>query len=176
MLASFLAQTPNILGVTKLVTSGLNLTLLEWSRKSELTADRAAFIVTEDKEVVISLLMKIAGGSSKLMNMIEYDNFLEQYKELESLMSNTSDNLILKVSTLFKNHPFPIIRAYEINKWDINQIECEVIECEVIECENIYIQPKGELWNEYIHAWWEDGIEGIRKKKKGSVSKIMKIS
>ena len=117
MLAEFLTQFPDILGLTKLFTSGLSMALMEWHRKSELSADRAAFLVTKDKEKIISLLMKIAGGSSKLINMIDYNDFINQYSEWEKLMGNFSDKMIQKFVTLYREHPFPIIRAHEINKW-----------------------------------------------------------
>ena len=123
MLANFIAQFPDIFGLTKILTAGFSLALMEWSRKSELSADRAAFIVTRNKEKIISLLMKIAGGSSKLINMIDYDDFLSQCSEWDELMENFTDKMIQKVITVFRNHPFPIVRASEINKWPESAIE-----------------------------------------------------
>jgi len=117
MLGNFITQFPDFLGVAKLATSGFSFVLLQWSRKSELSADRAAFIVTKNKEKIISLLMKLAGGSSKLFNMIDYGDFLSQHSEWEKLMENTSDKLIEKLATMFRSHPFPIIRAKEIEEW-----------------------------------------------------------
>lgn len=103
--------------MTELAIKGLKWTLLGWFRKSELSADRAAYIVTQNKEKIISLLMKIAGGSTKLFNMIDYDDFISQYDEWDQLMGNFSNKLIEKWYTLELSHPFPIIRAHEINKW-----------------------------------------------------------
>ncbi len=37
--------------------------LMRWLRAAELTCDRAALLVAQDKKVVIGSLMKLAGGS-----------------------------------------------------------------------------------------------------------------
>ena len=117
MLANFIANFPDVMGVAKLLTSGINVALLEWYRKSELSADRAAVIVTENKDKVISVLMKLAGGSSRLMNMIDFDDFVAQHKEYEKLMEGAGHKVAHWASTLLRSHPFPIIRAHEINNW-----------------------------------------------------------
>ena len=36
--------------------------LLEWSRKAELTCDRAGLLSVQDPEVVMTTMMKMAGG------------------------------------------------------------------------------------------------------------------
>ena len=117
MLVDFMAMFPDLLGITKLITGGIQLALLEWYRKSELSADRCALVVTGNREKITSLLMKMAGGTSKVMNMIDHDDFKSQYEEWEKLMNNVSDKMIQKLMTMFRTHPFPIIRAYEISRW-----------------------------------------------------------
>jgi Zn-dependent protease with chaperone function len=123
MIADLVCNFPSLFGTTEFITFGLKFALLEWSRKSELTADRFAYIVTKDKEKIISLLMKLAGGSSKLMSMISYDEFLDQHKDWSSLMENFTDKMIERAFTITRTHPLPIIRAYEFEKWvgDINK-------------------------------------------------------
>ena len=117
MLADFLSQFPNLLGVTSLVTGGLRLALLDWSRKSELSADRASLKVVGEKKVIVNMLMKLAGGSFKLYNMIDYDDFVSQYEEVRGLESQFTNKMIVKFATLLRTHPFPIVRANEINSW-----------------------------------------------------------
>lgn len=117
MLANFISHFPDVMGVAKLLTSGINVALLEWYRKSELTADRASLIVTGNKNKVVSVLMKLAGGSSRLMNMIDFDDFVSQHTEYEKLMEGAGHKMAHWASTLYRSHPFPIIRAHEIDKW-----------------------------------------------------------
>lgn len=52
--------------------------LLRWLRSAELTCDRAALLVAQDSRVVVSALMKLAGGSPSLSNELNIDAFLQQ--------------------------------------------------------------------------------------------------
>lgn len=117
MLGNFLAATPNLFGMTNLLTGGLKLALMAWSRMSELTSDRAACMVMGDKEIVIRMLMKLAGGSRDLAGMIDYNDFVSQYDDFERLYGKFDNRLFHNLATLNRSHPFPIIRAHEINKW-----------------------------------------------------------
>lgn len=51
---------------------------MRWLRAAELTCDRAALLVAQDARVVISALMKLAGGSPAFANELNVDAFLEQ--------------------------------------------------------------------------------------------------
>ena len=44
---------------------GLRRSLMRWSRAAEFTCDRAAMLVAQDVNVVVSTLLKLAGGSVK---------------------------------------------------------------------------------------------------------------
>lgn len=45
-----------------IVSGAVEDALLRWLRAAELTCDRAALLVAQDPRVVISALMKLAGG------------------------------------------------------------------------------------------------------------------
>jgi len=117
MLANFITMFPNLLGLGNMIAAPLKIALLDWSRKSELSADRLAYKATDNKEKLISLLMKLAGGSSKLMEMIDDNDFTAQYAEWESMMQSFGNNVFKLAGTIFRSHPFPIIRACELNSW-----------------------------------------------------------
>lgn len=61
-----------------LLSGALEDGLLRWLRAAELTCDRAALLVAQDHRVVISTLMKLAGGSPKLNAELNIDAFLHQ--------------------------------------------------------------------------------------------------
>ena len=117
MLGEFLAAFPDLLGMTKILTGGLQLALKAWSRMSELTSDRAACIVMGDRRLVINMLMKLAGGSHKLYKMIDYNDFVSQYDDFNLLYGKLDHRLFHNLATLNRTHPFPIVRAHEIDKW-----------------------------------------------------------
>jgi len=88
--------------------------LMEWNRKSELSADRAGLLVVQDPIVSYSLLMKMAGGPQAAQ--MDVNEFFAQAAEYEG-----SNNLLTSVHKLlnlvFVSHPFPVIRLTELQSW-----------------------------------------------------------
>ena len=68
----------NTLTVLPLLSGAVEEGLLRWLRAAELTCDRAALLVAQDHRVVISALMKLAGGSPKLNAELNVEAFLRQ--------------------------------------------------------------------------------------------------
>lgn len=68
----------NTLSVLPLLSGAVEDALLRWLRSAELTCDRAALLVAQDHRVVISSLMKLAGGSPKLNKELNVEAFLKQ--------------------------------------------------------------------------------------------------
>jgi len=58
-----IASTVGAGAIPQLVIQGLILALLEWDRKSELSADRAGLLGCQDLEASQSLLVRTAGGA-----------------------------------------------------------------------------------------------------------------
>jgi hypothetical protein len=48
-----------------LLTSTIEDALIRWLRAAELTCDRAALLVAQDPRIIISVLMKLAGGCAR---------------------------------------------------------------------------------------------------------------
>jgi Zn-dependent protease with chaperone function/RNA polymerase subunit RPABC4/transcription elongation factor Spt4 len=104
-------------GTALLATIPLQLAILEWERKAELSCDRAGLLVVQDPQVVASALAKLAGGSKNILPELNLDEVLQQAKEYD----DTSDGLVEKLfkvnMMLVQTHPFPIVRAREIMTW-----------------------------------------------------------
>ena len=88
--------------------------LMEWGRATELSADRAAAVVTRDPLAVCRTLMSLAGGA--MVDELDLDVFMRQgmdYKEkgsgLERLTRLTLD--------LGVTHPMPVKRTHELMAW-----------------------------------------------------------
>ena len=56
--------------------------MLQWVRCAEFSCDRAALLATQDPKVVMSVLMKLAGGSPSLASQLNLDAFIEQAQRL----------------------------------------------------------------------------------------------
>jgi Zn-dependent protease with chaperone function len=92
----------------------IKLALLEWYRKSELSADRAGLLASQDETVSMRLFLKFAGGGS--MNDMSLDAFLEQAKEYEA-SGGPLDAIYKILNTLGASHPFNTLRAAELRRW-----------------------------------------------------------
>jgi hypothetical protein len=71
-----------------MVAGFLEEQLYRWLRAAELTCDRAALLVVQDPKVVISVLMKLAGGCPSLADQLNVDAFLEQARSYDKAASN----------------------------------------------------------------------------------------
>jgi len=92
----------------------IQLALLEWYRKSELSSDRAGLLASQDPIASMRMFMKLAGGG-KLEEM-NLDAFMTQAKEYEE--GGDAVDVIYKVlNTLGMTHPFHTLRAAELQRW-----------------------------------------------------------
>jgi Zn-dependent protease with chaperone function len=88
--------------------------LKEWYRKSELSADRAGLLASQDIEAVKRALMKMAGGSR--LHEMNTEAFLAQAREYDAA-GDVRDGLLKFLNLLKQTHPFAVIRFAEIDKW-----------------------------------------------------------
>ncbi|XP_062105449.1 plastoglobule-localized metallopeptidase 48, chloroplastic [Humulus lupulus] len=75
-------------GLGGLIAQSLEEQLFRWLRAAELTCDRAALLVAQDSKVVISVLMKLAGGCPSMADQLNVDAFLEQARSYEKASSS----------------------------------------------------------------------------------------
>lgn len=104
-----------------LMVKGLQDQLLEWLRCAELTCDRAALLATQDPKVVISVLMKLAGGSPSLAPKLNIDAFLAQARAYDKINSDDFGKMLKQMQTAQLTHPVPVLRAREIDLWASSQ-------------------------------------------------------
>ncbi|KAG0455012.1 hypothetical protein HPP92_023907 [Vanilla planifolia] len=104
-------------GFGALIAQRLEEQLLRWLRAAELTCDRAGLLVAQDPKVVISVLMKLAGGSPSISSQLNVEAFLEQARSYDKASSNPFGWYIRNAQTRQLSHPLPIFRAREIDEW-----------------------------------------------------------
>ncbi|MBW4678860.1 MAG: M48 family metallopeptidase [Microcoleus vaginatus WJT46-NPBG5] len=107
-------QLPNLGGA---IAQSLQAQLLEWVRCAEFTCDRAALLASQDPKVVISLLMKLAGGSATLAPQLNVDAFLAQARAYDDISRNQLGEMLKQAQTAQLTHPVPVLRAREIDRW-----------------------------------------------------------
>jgi len=96
----------------------VRLAFLEWSRKSELSADRAGLLGCQDIVVSQRLAMKMAGGGrgEHFEGQLNVDAFMAQAHEYTQ-MHDAADVIYKVLNTLALTHPMHTVRAAELQKW-----------------------------------------------------------
>ncbi|MFD6389585.1 M48 family metallopeptidase [Nocardia sp. NPDC060259] len=88
--------------------------LMEWSRKSELSGDRAGLLCCQDVEASVRVHMKTAGGA--WLHEMNHGAFLDQADDY--LRSGDLRDGVLKLLNLeLQSHPFSVLRAAELRRW-----------------------------------------------------------
>lgn len=95
----------------------LQARMLEWVRCAEFSCDRAALLAVQDPKVVMSVLMKLAGGSPTLAPQLNLDAFVEQARAYENFSSSELGEMLKSAQTQQLTHPVPVLRAKEIDRW-----------------------------------------------------------
>ena len=96
----------------------VRLAFLEWSRKSELSADRAGLLGGQDMAVSQRVDMKMAGGGrgDAFAGQLNVDAFMQQAHEYAA--SGEGLDVVYKIlSTLALTHPMHTVRAAELQRW-----------------------------------------------------------
>jgi Zn-dependent protease with chaperone function len=105
------------LGMGGIVSTAIEVALLNWQRMSELTADRAGLLACQDRDVAISAMIKIAGLPRKLYNRFNADDFIAQAQAFQALDEMPLDKIAKVLSIMGQNHPWTVLRASEFDRW-----------------------------------------------------------
>jgi Zn-dependent protease with chaperone function len=92
----------------------IKLALLEWFRKSELSADRTGLLASQDEVASLRVFLKLAGGAN--IQEMNLEVFMEQAKEYEA-SGGPLDTIYKILNTLGASHPFNTLRAAELRRW-----------------------------------------------------------
>jgi Zn-dependent protease with chaperone function len=74
------------------------LALNAWSRRAEITCDRAGLVCTRNPEVAQAAMVKLALGSQKLYRDLKVDEYLRQLEEVRRGVG--------RIGELFRSHPY----------------------------------------------------------------------
>ncbi len=91
--------------------------LAEWSRKSELTADRASLLVTQNPAPVYQSLMKAAAGGR--VGEMDVNEFFRQAQEYDAAGKGL-DSLLKFLDIAGDSHPLASIRMVALQEWERN--------------------------------------------------------
>jgi Zn-dependent protease with chaperone function len=100
--------------IVGLAARAVLLGLLEWSRKSELSADRAGLLTLQHPDKALHSFMTLAGGGKREeTNLNEFLIQADEYRQ-----SGDVADIVFKVLNLLgTTHPFHVLRAAELRDW-----------------------------------------------------------
>lgn len=133
------ASVPN---VGAFVAQAIQAQLLEWVRCAEFTCDRAALLATQNPKVVMSVLMKLAGGSPTLATKLNLDAFIAQARAYDDISKTELGEMLKVAQTAQLTHPVPVLRAREIDRWASSKEYQSLLQSHKIEY-NSEVAPKG---------------------------------
>ncbi len=100
------------------------LALLEWSRKAEVSCDRAGLLAVQDMDASLGLLANMAGGM-RGRDDINLQAFVDQSDEYRD--STGLDAYFKTMATLGQTHPFAVVRVAELRNWVDEGIYDEIL-------------------------------------------------
>lgn len=105
------------LGLLGAIAAPVEYAMLYWSRKSELSADRAASIITSP-QVVANTMARLAGGPNSITSQLNLQEWVKQADEYDKIQNSGVWNMALQMSVVAGlDHPFAAVRVREILKW-----------------------------------------------------------
>ncbi len=114
----------------RVIAESIQAQMLEWLRCAEFTCDRAALLATQNPRVVMSVLMKLAGGSPTLAPQLNLDAFIAQARAYDAVSDNELGELLKSAQTAGLTHPVPVLRAREIDQWASSQTYQSLLQCQ----------------------------------------------
>ena len=88
--------------------------LYEWSRKAELSADRAGLLATQDPAAALRVHMKLASGGH--LDDLDTTSFFAQGAEYDD-GGDLRDSVLKLLLIENRTHPFAVVRASELRRW-----------------------------------------------------------
>lgn len=116
-LAQWLSKGLSFNGLLDKLTVPAQFALMYWQRKSELSADRAAALVTSPKTVA-QVMARLSGGCLELTKKVDLEEWAKQADRYNEIKNDGLWNKTLQMTiTAFQSHPFAAVRVREILKW-----------------------------------------------------------
>ncbi|MEM1350551.1 MAG: M48 family metallopeptidase [Myxococcota bacterium] len=85
-------------GYAKWTVAPATLALLAWSRRAEITCDRAGLVCCMDERVALRAMLKVTVVSRKIFEQLDLDEYLEQLSDLQQGMGRFEE--------LTNSHPY----------------------------------------------------------------------
>ena len=116
-IAQYILSGADAMGILGSLTVPLQLAILYWYRKSELSCDRCGSIITSP-EVVARAMARLSGGPKSITNDLDMQEWAKQADKYDEIRNDGLWNKTLQLSVIIaQSHPFSAVRVREILRW-----------------------------------------------------------
>lgn len=116
-IAQYILTSADAMGILGSLTVPIQYAILYWYRKSELSCDRCASIITSP-EVLARSMARLSGGPKSITGNLNMQEWARQADQYDSIRNDGLWNKALQLSVIIKqSHPFSAVRVREILKW-----------------------------------------------------------
>jgi Zn-dependent protease with chaperone function len=105
------------LGIGGLLSGGLQLSVNNWLRMSDFTADRAGMLACQDLDAACRALIKLGGAVEAGHADFDVADFRAQAKDFAGYDFDALDKLARVVSAMRTEQPWTVMRASELINW-----------------------------------------------------------
>lgn len=118
-LAYALVNFADSFGILGKFITPVQLALNYWSRRCELSADRAEVVYMGTSKPAIQALIRLVGGPRNITEYVNVEEYAMQSQAYLELQENSSWHKLLQNMAVMNNsHPFSAIRVNELLKWE----------------------------------------------------------
>ncbi len=96
----------------------ISLALNYWSRRSELSADRAELVYVKNTQVVSDVIVRLAGGPADITSKINIEEYAEQAQYYDELREQKWHKILQAGAVMNRTHPFSAVRLNELLNWE----------------------------------------------------------
>ncbi|GHU28154.1 Zn-dependent protease [Spirochaetia bacterium] len=115
----------SLIPIPQILLLPIQAALLEWDRKSELTADRAGLLAVRSPASSYHILMKLSGAQDPAqVDLNEFFLQAQEYEEQKTLI----DSVHKFLNQLWLSHPYPVIRLSELRTWEASGQYQEILD------------------------------------------------
>lgn len=119
-IAQYILSGADAMGILGSLTIPIQYAILYWYRKSELSCDRCASIITSP-EIVARSMARLSGGPKSITSNLNMQEWALQADQYDKIKNDGLWNKALQLSVIIsQSHPFSAVRVREILKWGEN--------------------------------------------------------
>lgn len=116
-IVQYILNGVDLLGILGSLTIPLQYAILYWQRKSELSCDRCASIITSP-DIVASSMARLSGGPISITKDLNLEEWAKQADLYDQIKNDGLWNKALQLSVIInQTHPFSAVRVREGLNW-----------------------------------------------------------